>query len=493
MHPRTVRPNAPSSFPLVLSSLVLVALGLASTAQPRQALWPTEATGTPLERALATIREDALSADLHFFASDTLGGRDTPSNGQRVAARFLEARLERLGWKPGARDGYFHYYQLYRRSLESACAVALRDDARLELTQGTDYFFYARPLADHVLEGAVVFVGDGRPEDLENLDLEGKWALCTESDLSWRRRRRAMSETGAVGMIVVPAADDRDKDYSTSFSRMPTSGTTAGDSTSSFSSIYMQDAAFERLLALAGVASPAVGEDLGIRFVEQRTFTTEETLELENVCAFWPGSDPELSKEAIILSAHYDHIGIEDGKVYNGADDNGSGSIGMLALAEALAEYGPMRRSVMLIWVSGEEKGLLGSAAWTKDPWLPGDARPIANINMDMIGRNAPDELLFTPSAEHPAYNGLAQVIEANAPLEGFGRLGSADQYWTRSDHANFAENLEIPVAFLFSDVHEDYHRDTDTADKIDYDKMRRVVRLCLRMLVDLQGDDLQL
>jgi len=167
--------------------------------------------------------------------------------------------------------------------------------------------------------------------------------------------------------------------------------------------------------------------------------------------------------------------------------------MGLLALAQALTEYGPMRRSVLVMWVSGEEKNLWGSEAWTKNPLLPPGHKVVADINIDMIGRNAPDKLLITPTRALKEYNGLTRLAEALGPLEGFPHLGSADEYWKRSDHMNFADNLGVPVAFLFSDVHEDYHQPTDTPDKIDYDKIHRVVRLVLRMLDALQTDELRL
>ena len=108
-----------------------------------------------------------------------------------------------------------------------------------------------------------------------------------------------------------------------------------------------------------------------------------------------------------------------------------------------------------------------------------------------MIGRNEPAKLLITPTKELKEYNGLTRLAETLAPLEGFPKLGSCDEYWQRSDHMNFADNLHIPVAFLFSDVHEDYHEPTDDADKIDCDKIRRVVRLVVRMLDGLQENAL--
>ena len=152
-----------------------------------------------------------------------------------------------------------------------------------------------------------------------------------------------------------------------------------------------------------------------------------------------------------------------------------------------------MRRSVLLAWFSGEEKGLWGSAAWTADPALPPGMHPVCNLNIDMIGRNDPDYLLITPTRDHKAYNGLTRLAERNAASEGFVALGSADPWWARSDHMNFANDLKIPVAFLFSGEHPDYHQPSDTPDKLDYDKVRRVSRLVVRMLDGLQTDELDL
>jgi len=264
-----------------------------------------------------------------------------------------------------------------------------------------------------------------------------------------------------------------------------------------FPEIYLSRRAGLRLLTASasrgeidpGQWQPAIGTQLGVTVTEERSGAG--FVELENVCGFWEGGDPERKKEVIILSAHYDHEGTRDGVVYPGADDNGSGSMGLLAVAEALVRHGPLSRSVLFIWVSGEEKGLYGSRAWASAPWLPEGTHAVCNLNMDMIGRNAPDQLLLTPTREHEKRNALTTLVGELAPLEGFTDLGSADSFWGRSDHASFHQGLDIPVAFLFTGVHEDYSRPSDTPDKIDYDKMRRVCRLVVRLLHRLQGDEI--
>jgi Zn-dependent M28 family amino/carboxypeptidase len=116
----------------------------------------------------------------------------------------------------------------------------------------------------------------------------------------------------------------------------------------------------------------------------------------------------------------------------------------------------------------------------------------VANINIDMIGRNPPDKLLLTPTSNHKAYNGMAKIAEQCAAKEGFPQLGSADSFWNRSDHINFSK-MGLPTAFLFSGIHEDYHKETDTIEKIDFDKIRRITRIVVRMLAELQTDELNL
>lgn len=467
--------------------------------------------GAGLRAALDSIQANNIQADIEFIACDEMGGRDTPSNGQRIAARFISSRLKRMGIAPGTPNGYLHTYQLICRdlNLEGTSAQVIKAGRTIDFTFGTDYSFNSSGIATKTTSGNVAFCGEVEAKELAGLDLVGKWALCEDNGMRGPDRREAAKKAGAIGVLLAPGSKltvermaGRIRSDAASAQRpgvqFPEKRTQERDN---MPYVTVAGPTLDRLLTLADPdlkpgARPPVGSDLGVVFTDTRKENgVDGMVDVENVCGLWSGTDPELSKEVIIISAHYDHVGTSaDGKVFNGADDNGSGTTGLLQLAEALTVHGPMRRSVMLIWVSGEEKGLLGSRAWCTADTLPEGHRAVCNLNIDMIGRNAPDKLLITPTQQRKKdYNGLTKLAESLSALEGFPTLGSADQYWTRSDQVNFASYMKIPVAFLFSDVHEDYHKATDDPDKIDYDKIRRVTRLVLRMIDGLQTDTLDL
>ena len=453
-----------------------------------------------LKAALAAITENNLSADLHFIASDEMGGRDTPSEGLRMSARFIRARLMRLGFTPAGDEGSFlHRYELSRSGVDVAkCKIDLkREGEASEWRFGNQYYFSRGDgLNNSKLTGGLVFGGSGRNAELEGLELEGKWLLILEDkDMSASVARDNAEAAGALGLMVATHPNDQDrhsKQRAGQFARfMGRSSLRVASSAEApvFPRMFISADALEEL-TFGDV--PEVGTDLELTLSDERHMSGDsEPFEVENVAGLWPGSDPKLAKEVMIISAHYDHVGQDEEGVFNGADDNGSGTCGLMAIAEALKAHGPMKRSVLLMWVSGEEKGLLGSEAWTKNPTLPASLTAVCNLNIDMIGRNAPDYLLITPTAEHQAYNGLTRMAEKYGPIEGFPKLGSADEYWARSDHANFSQHMGIPVAFLFSDVHDDYHQRSDTIEKIDFNKIKRISSMVVRMLDELQDMDL--
>ncbi|MEL6713131.1 MAG: M28 family peptidase [Planctomycetota bacterium] len=488
---------------MLLLSLVLHA---AAVGAPEPAAVPASGSRPQnepaLERALETIDADEIRSDLTFIASDLMAGRDSPSDELRIAARYIRARLMRLGFEAGGPDdSYFYEWKIHSIGFDpERTGATLTGPAGLvtELAHAKDYFFPGySAFGMRSASGPIVHGGSMSKRALAKIDVEARWVLDdgTSKGLS-KRRLRELEERGARGVIVLPRANADETVAETLGRRNRRAGQsrlqwTPRENEPGFPVLHLSEGATEG----SGLASAAAEFDAGDLLEgwsldERCTQGDLGEVTLENVVGIWPGSDPKLSKETIILSAHYDHVGVnQKGEINNGADDNGSGTCGMLAIAEALHAYGPMRRTVMLMWVSAEEKGLLGSEAWAKDPYLPGGLEPICNVNIDMIGRNAPDEFLITPTKKHPAYSALTKVAEANARTEGFTKVKSADAYWERSDQYNFKEHMGLPVAFLFCDVHEDYHKPSDTPEKIDYDKMRRICRLVVRMLDALQID----
>ena len=288
------------------------------------------------------------------------------------------------------------------------------------------------------LSGEVVFGGDMSSSTLDDIDVEGRWVLSATGKGVSRRRRRGLEKAGALGVLVLPAADAEEtveETFRANASRM--TGTRlsfdgGGRTRAGFPIVHLKEGPAGRL-PMEEVEAASPGDVLsGWRMTERCSYGDQGKVTLENVVGLWPGSDPKLKNEVIILSAHYDHVGVgSDGKIYNGADDNGSGTCGMLALAEALKEYGPMRRSVMLMWVSAEEKGLLGSEAWTKDPYLPRHEGPLQHQHR----HDRPEREQRVPhhaDQEAQGLQRLTRVAEANV-LEGFDKIGSADAYWARS------------------------------------------------------------
>ena len=216
----------------------------------------------------------------------------------------------------------------------------------------------------------------------------------------------------------------------------------------------------------------------------------KEPSDSENVVAFIQGS--EFPEEIIVLSAHLDHVGVDEkGNVFNGADDDGSGTIAMLEMAEAFQRAvkdgnGP-KRSILFLHVTGEEIGLFGSRYYTENPIFP-LTNTVCNLNTDMIGRIAPDKvdtpnyiyLIGSDRLSQELHDVSAQIAKKYSDLEidyTYNDLDDPNRFYYRSDHYNFAKN-NIPVIFYYNGVHEEYHKIYDTPDKIVYELMEKRTKL---------------
>ena len=237
------------------------------------------------------------------------------------------------------------------------------------------------------------------------------------------------------------------------------------------------------------------------RYGKQNKKKNNKYVKGENIIGFIEGSD--LKDEIVVITAHYDHLGVkEDTLIYNGADDNGSGTSAIMEIAQAfmLAKQegnGP-RRSILIMPVSGEEKGLLGSKYYTENPIYPLE-NTIVNLNVDMIGRidknhDNPDYVYLIGSDRLSTE--LHQVSEDinkqyfNLELDyTFNAEDDPNRYYYRSDHYNFAKN-NIPVIFYFNGIHEDYHKPTDTVEKINFEKIQKISRYIFLTAWELANRD---
>ena len=239
-----------------------------------------------------------------------------------------------------------------------------------------------------------------------------------------------------------------------------------------------------------GFASP-IEENNYYQHIPASYFSRQkEGKDSENIVAFIEGS--EKPDEIIVISAHYDHVGMdEEGNIYNGADDDGSGTIAILEIAQAFQEatkngQGP-KRSVLFLHVTGEEIGLYGSKYYSENPLFPLE-NTVCNLNIDMVGRVDPDKvdnpdyiyLIGSDRLSQELHDVSEEVNTKYVNLEldyKFNAEDDPNRFYYRSDHYNFAKN-NIPVIFYFNGTHEDYHKMTDTPDKIDYPLMAKRTQL---------------
>lgn len=228
-------------------------------------------------------------------------------------------------------------------------------------------------------------------------------------------------------------------------------------------------------------------DDCDLAFFK-RIFKSNQTIRGENVLGYIEGSD--LKDELLIITAHYDHLGKHDSLIFNGADDDASGVSAALEIAEAFMlakkEGNGPRRSILIMPVSGEEKGLLGSRYYTDNPIYPLE-NTVANLNIDMIGRlddwHDNGNYVYLIGSDRLSYDLHNLNEKINDEYIGidldyrFNEKDDPNRYYYRSDHYNFAKN-NIPVIFYFNGVHEDYHKPSDTIEKIDFDKINTITRL---------------
>ena len=515
--------------------LVAAPLGLpAVRALPPPTGSVTDAAGDNAEPgAIRTSVARQIEAHLRFLACDDLGGRETGSVQSLATAQYVAAVFRAAGLEPAGEDGdYLQPYALQGRHLDLdalSLTSTAADGTTHRFVPKEDFVLSGFGAEDFDLSGGLVFAGQGLVDekagvdDYAGLDVKGRWVVVLDgrpdgrNDLrvasQWRAKRTSAQDRGALGIVTVLSEDGRNAQQMLGWAERGMSRAELGlppegdDVPVVFPALTLKPAASAVLCAAAGLdlaaerlarqASPAPGrvlEGVGLALAAKVVTESEKAY---NILGRVRGSDPALADEVVILSAHNDHVGIlPDGRVNNGADDNASGTTTLLTAAQLLAQQPAPRRSIVFCSVSGEEKGLLGSEWWCRHPTVPLD-KVVADINIDMVGRNDPTAVGATPSPEHADYNSLvARAVELapesgleitwNAPKDSDDRV---DNYYFRSDHYNFAQK-GIPVVFFFSGLHEDYHKPTDDIEKIDRRKLALMVDFVSRLAVDVADAD---
>ena len=466
-----------------------------------------------------SINTNDLSARLHFIASPELEGRETTTRGQKVAARYIASEFQRLGLKPiGDSGSYFQRFnvEVTKISDKSTLAVTTKQGTST-FTIGKD--FYAASALDGPVTAPAIFVGymDTKVDSMLTkgtivIALPGRKQDARDTSVSARTRLMLNRPfTGSLARIVI--ADDTGalsfERQSTRFEATMKRGAMAvvggevrpGRSGSGFAPLISPDVAAAILKESGKTLSQlrlAAYQDSSFQPValNQTTVTinignSKELKTTENVVGFLEGSDPKLKNEVVAFTGHYDHLGITpEGVIYPGADDDGSGTVTVLQLAQAFTSN-PLKskRSMMFMTVVGEEKGLWGSSWYVNHPILPLD-KTVADLNTDMIGRTDKkyDDLKSSNYVYVIGSDKISTQLDSilkvsNKETENlvldytFNDDKDPNQFYRRSDHYNFAKN-GVPIVFFFTGVHEDYHRPTDTVDKILFDRMARIIRV---------------
>ena len=502
------------------SLLLLVAAAACSTPAATVQTAPASTSITPTA--------DELRRDMLVFASDSFGGRETGTPFAHKAAEWLVARAKALGLEPGGDSGYFHRVPMQRAQLvPGALTVTTAAGVASTLAFGRDLSFLTAlgpgaPLPKNRADAEMVFAGYGvvdtalKRDDYAGLDVAGKVIVVaalvppevpTADRKRWEDPQAIFNRLGpALGRgpaaIVLLLPDSVYHLAAGQFSgnqvSLASADAEARQPTRVFPMMvlapYRDDSPFvPGGWRAEGRARAMPGSRFAASYEE-----TQSSFNGYNVVAIGRGSDPALRNTYVAFGAHYDHIGISTGaqgdSINNGADDDGSGSVTLLAIARAWMQGPRPKRSALFVWHIGEEKGLFGSDAFTTRPTVPIDSI-VAQLNADMIGRNHPDSLYIVGPGAAP--NGqsalLGSIVDsvntATATPFRFNREWDTtthpERIYYRSDHYNYARK-GIPIVFFTTGLHAQYHKVSDEAALIDYAKMARIGELMFRTGVAL-------
>jgi len=489
------------------------------------------------QRAVDLIRAEVMKAQMYFLASDDLQGRNAGSHEGRIAADYIASEFMRLGLEPVADAGtYFQNFETVRATVDSENTTLQmkRLGSEKTFTYGHDFDmrWTAQSNNPEQVSASVLFAGYGikAPEygydDLEGIDLHGHIALVLAREpqasdpnsrfkgkwdtlhaYPWDKMEQ-LRRQGAAGVLIIDTEKSRRPE------RIPSApadymqpgprygqGLLTGLWDLPVFSVTVQTA--NELLATTGKSVEELQKEIdrtykprsfvipNLTVTMKKSFSNREILHARNVIGLLKGADPALRDEVVTITGHYDHGGTLGGRVYRGADDNASGTIGVLDCAEAYVEGNVRpRRSILFIVFDAEERGLLGSFYYVDHPVIPLN-KTVVNLNMDMIGRDEETPTWHTTADQNrnsvnivgSLYNpDLRHVIEAankdvGLKLDFKTDTDDPEAWFARSDHFGFAQK-SIPMVLFNTGEQLDYHTENDTWDRINYPKMEKIVRL---------------
>lgn len=457
-----------------------------------------------------TITEQELKTHLYTYASDEFEGRETGTSGQKKAIAYLKAAYEKLGIPAAKKDG--DYFQKVPLAVSKVPEGNITVDGKT-FTIGKDFVTMAKAIYQ---TDEIIYVGYGiqadNYSDYDGIDVDGKLVLVksgepknsegnyiisgSQDPSAWSNmsesiglRSKAAFDNGAVGILYYdPVNYPRFNQY---FTYMKTNNSgkmeLKAEAKDNFLVLLNDDMVKTVFADIATVDQTKTIK----KTIALNVTSADDQVDSENVVAILKGSTKP--DEYVILSSHLDHIGVSaDGQINNGADDDGSGSVALLELAQAFKKakdegHGP-ERSIVFLHVTGEEKGLLGSKYYTDfDPIFPLE-QTVADLNIDMIGRIDPKRegdrnyiyLIGSDKLSTELHQLSEEVNEKYMQIEldyTYNDENDPNRFYYRSDHYNFAKN-NIPIIFYFNGTHADYHRPSDTPDKINYDLLQNRTRL---------------
>jgi len=454
-----------------------------------------------MQKYASDIDQVEMKEILTILASDALEGRETGERGQKMAAAFIADYFQRLGLEPvvPTEDGMSYYQKFELESSKPGLTYMKAEDKTF--TNGKEVLYFGSSNMATPADMPSVFVGKGSDSEYASVITMGKVVVVDGSGSSfqqWRELDNKGYKNGAALVVIIAKDNDKEfnvmaKQYGGYFmhSRLGFKKEKSNASNGSF--IVGPSTAAVILNSTPDKMTKAIEENklakikgTSIEYVISREV---EAVGTENVLGFLEGTDKK--DEIVIITAHYDHIGKRGEQINNGADDDGSGTTSVLKIAKAYVKaknegHGP-RRSMLFMTVTGEEKGLLGSEYYTKHPVFPLE-QTVVDLNIDMVGRTdeaheedrefvylvgsdkLSTELHELSEKANNTFTNLSIDYTYNDPEH-------PDRIYYRSDHWNFAKN-NVPIIFYFNGVHDDYHRPSDTVDKIEFDLLQKRAQL---------------